>query len=134
MKISTYYAIAIPAMMVLVGVITMAVMQAQNAVGASFPGSPAYLQSATTTIVGPSGNDVLFAATPFCNNRVVTTQSTEIKVLFGDTNGLTASSVSATVGHLQAASTTVSYDAALYGCGRMVARANSSTTLTTSSF
>jgi hypothetical protein len=108
-------------------------MQAQTAVGASFPGSPAYLQSATTTILGP-GTVTMFASTPFCNNRVVTTQGTEIKVLFGDAIGLTATSVSATVGHLQAASTTVSYDASLYGCGKMVGRASASTTVTISSF
>jgi len=133
MKISTYYAITIPAIMVIAGIITALVMQAQVAVGAAFPGQQARLQTATTTILGP-GTVTLFEASNFCLNRVVTTQGTEIKVLFGDAIGLTATSVSATVGHLQAASTTVSYDSGLYGCGKMVGRANASTTVTISSF
>lgn len=133
MKISTYYAIAIPAVMVIAGIITALVMQAQVAVGAAFPGQQARLQTATTTILGP-GTVTLFPASDFCLNRVVTTQGTEIKVLFGDAIGLTATSVSATVGHLQAASTTVAYDSGLYGCGKMVGRANASTTVTISSF
>ena len=133
MKISTYYAITIPVVMVIVGIITSLVMQAQVAAGAAFPGQQARLQTATTTVLGPSAS-VLFAATDFCLNRVVTTQSQEIKVLFGDAIGLTATSVAATVGHLQAASTTVSYDAGLYGCGKMAARSIATTTVTISSF
>ena len=133
MKISTYYAIVAPLALIALGAIAFAIMQAQVAVGSAFPGQQAKLQTATTTILGP-GTVTLFAATDFCLNRVVTTQSQEIKVLFGDAIGLTATSVSATVGHLQAASTTVSYDAGLYGCGKMVGRATASTTVTISSF
>ena len=133
MKISTYYAIVLPIVLILFGIIGFAIIQAENASGAAYPGQQAYLQTATTTILGP-GTVTLFSATPYCNNRVVTTQGTEIKVLFGDATGLTATSVSATVGHLQAASTTVSYDAALYGCGKMVGRASASTTVTISAF
>lgn len=133
MKISTYYTIVIPIVLILIGAIMFAVMQAKVADGSAFPGQQAKLQTATTTILGP-GTVTLFEATDFCLNRVVTTQGQEIKVLFGDAIGLTATSVSATVGHLQAASTTVSYDSGLYGCGKMVGRAVASTTVTISSF
>jgi hypothetical protein len=133
MNIKTYYAIAIPLTVIIVGIFTFALMQAQVADGSAFPGQQAKLQIATTTILGP-GTVTLFEASDFCLNRVITTQGSEIKVLFGDAIGLTATSVSATVGHLQAASTTVSYDSGLYGCGKMVGRASASTTVTTSSF
>jgi hypothetical protein len=61
MKTSTYYAIVTPIVLILLGAIMFAVMQAQVADGSAFPGQQAKLQTATTTILGP-GTVTLFEA------------------------------------------------------------------------
>lgn len=56
---------------------------------------------------------ILFA-TSTCATRVITTVASPIMLTFSDVQGKVPSG---TTGHLQAASTTVAYDADLYGCG-----------------
>lgn len=98
---------------------------------------PVHLQVATTTAVGPDSVVTLFddETSPTCHSRVITTSSQGIRLSFGDTAGFGSTTLSNTVGHYQAASTSVVYDSALYGCGLMSAIGLvSSTTITISSF
>ncbi len=70
--------------------------------------------SSTITLSGTSG--VAFASSTDCTNRVVTVPPAGgARINFGDNAGIVPS---ATVGHMQAASTTVYYDSGLYGCGQ----------------
>lgn len=107
--------------------------------GSAPSGQSSYLQSATTTATGPQQIKKIFSATTNCKARVISTRETALMVVFGATTTLNAgdigtSSVSATIGHVQAASTTVAYDGGIYGCGEWWAFGFSSTTITTSSF
>lgn len=52
-------------------------------------------------------------ATSTCATRVISTRESAITLTFSDNQGVTPT---ATYGHVQAASTTVAYDAAQYGC------------------
>lgn len=62
----------------------------------------------------------LFAtSTSNCISRTVTTLGDAITIKIGDHAGFTLTS---SQGHLQIASTTVSYDSAVYGCGLWTAR------------
>lgn len=80
---------------------------------------------ATTTVLGPQGASVvknqLFAANALCTSRVITTPGTSaIVISFDDipsAGNIGSTTVGAGVGHLQAASTSVAYDAEIYGCG-----------------
>lgn len=57
-----------------------------------------------------------FATSTLCGSRVISTGPLAIRIGFMD--GATATPSS---GHVQAASTTVAYDAQVYGCGRYTA-------------
>lgn len=113
------------------------------AIGAGFIGYQVHQQTGTTTTVGTTPV-TLFAdqSNAVCHSRVVTTQGLGINISFGEVlvaNSTTSwtfssSSLSNSVGHWQAPSTTVAYDAGLYGCGRMTARATGNTPVTISSF
>lgn len=109
-----------------------------SAIGAAFPGTISYLQIATTTAVGPQdGEDTIFASNDSCKARVITTRGdSAIMLSFGDkTNGdFSSTTLAATIGHLQSASTTVVYDSSLYGCGRWTAYAWVSSTISVSEF
>jgi len=97
---------------------------------------PSHIQSATTTTVGPDTIVTIFddQVSATCNSRVISTTDSAIMISFGDVSGFGSTTVSATAGHWQPASTTVAYDSALYGCGLYSAYGYSSTTLTVSSF
>ena len=98
--------------------------------------TPVHIQSATSTSVGIYAPVTLFAdeSSPTCHNRVVSTNH-DIRLSFDQVTGHGSSTLSATVGHIQLASTSVSYDSALFGCGQMTARAiTATTTVTISSF
>ena len=126
------------AMLVLAGVIMFKPFN--SAQGAAFTGLASYLQTATTTTVGPQGNAgaaITIAAAQTdgsCKARVVTTTSQGIMISFGDTTGFGSTTIGGQAGHLQAASTTVAYDGGIYGCGRMSAYGFASTTITVSQF
>lgn len=133
MKLSHY-------IFVLVGIALLGTLfvATQNVSGESFTGTAANPRLATTTVVGPQGSAVvktqIFAANTACKSRVVTTDGTSaIRISFTaiPTSGNVGSTtVGATVGHIQLASTTVSYDSGIYGCGTWNAWAWASTTLT----
>lgn len=100
--------------------------------------SPVTPRIATTTTVGPQGATVvktqLFAANASCKSRVISTVGTAIMISFDDIAGagnVGSTTVSGTIGHVQGASTTVAYDAGLFGCGVWNAWATASTTITT---
>lgn len=93
---------------------------------------------ATTTTVGPQGASVvktqIFAANTSCKSRVISTVGTAIMISFDDIAGagnVGSTTVSGTVGSVQGASTTVAYDAELFGCGVWNVWATASTTITT---
>lgn len=89
-------------------------------------------QYATTTQVGPQYDQTVAAANPNCAARIIGTQAQPIMLIFADpTNGdISSSTISQSVGFIQAASTTVSYDSGIYGCGRVIGYAAASTTIT----
>ena len=80
--------------------------------------------SSTQFSLAAGGLAQQIAATTTCASRIVTTGAAGAGLSFND-QVLNATSI----GHWQAASTTVSYDGALYGCGVMRARANGATSL-----
>lgn len=103
----------------------------------AFASAPSGLNATVATTspltIGPTDaiNVPLFGATTTTNNgcaaRVVTTTATPIMLEFTISASTTASG---TVGHLQAASTTVVYDGGQYGCGLWTAYAFGTTTIT----
>lgn len=113
------------------------VLSTQNADGAAFTGTASNVRMSTTTVVGPQGSAVVktqvFAANAACKSRVITTDGTSaIRISFKDIPGsgnIGSTTVGATVGHLQLASTTVAYDSEIYGCGTWNIWAWASTTL-----
>lgn len=121
---------------IILGAIIFAYSQTQSATGAGWLGFPSHIQSATTTAVGPDEVVTLFADEPnaTCHSRVITTAGSDIMISFDDVTGFGSTSLSSVVGHLQGASTTVSYDSGDYGCGLMTAYGVSSSTITISSF
>lgn len=104
-----------------------------NGLGGAQPGTAANLKVATTTAPGPQASVrvTLFAPNSACKSRVVsTTGNSAIMINLGEpatVGNLSSTSVSGTQGFWQAASTTVAYDAELYGCGRWTAFAYATT-------
>ena len=103
---------------------------------------PVAQQLATSTVVGPQGTAVvknqIFAENGACKSRVITTDGTSaIRISFDDiasAGNLGSTTVRATLGFLQLASTTKEYDSAIYGCGVWNGWAWASTTLTVAEF
>lgn len=118
--------------------------QAQQVQGEAFTGQISQIDSATTTTVGPDGNQggnavTLFSKGTDCDGRAITVPGgAGIMISFSDSlsrpQNISSTTLSASIGHYQAGSTTVMYDSGLYGCGRVTAWAWSSTTLTVSEF
>ena len=78
--------------------------------------SATVLQVATTSIASVGTTASTLFATSTCAARVISTVEKPIMLTFSDYAGQTPTG---TFGHLQSASTTVNYDAGLYGCGRV---------------
>lgn len=98
-------------------------------VGASAPsGLPATVIDSFTKQVGPQGNTLISTSTPSCSSRVVSTVAKPVMLVFTRSASTT---VSATYGHLQGASTTVAYDSGLYGCNQITAYGFDATTTIT---
>jgi hypothetical protein len=105
--------------------------------GAAFTGQPAFLQIATSTIMQSGVAKTIATSTAQCNSRIITVGgASSLMLVFGDTsNGdLSSTTLTGTVGHWQAASTTVAYDSGLYGCGRVSARSYADVPVTISQF
>src|SRR3990167_3817136 len=69
---------------------------------------------ATSSTVTVSTAAVTAFATSTCASRIVTTNAQPIRFEFSDRDGFVLSTA---IGHTQLASTTVAYDASVYGCG-----------------
>lgn len=122
---------------VMLGILAIFSLSTPNADGAAFTGTASNVRMSTTTVVGPQGSAVVktqvFAANAACKSRVITTDGTSaIRISFKDipTSGnIGSTTVGASVGHIQLASTTVEYDSGIYGCGTWNIWAWASTTL-----
>ena len=133
--------LALPLTLLALGILVLAGVllfkPINNALGGAFTGSASYLQVATTTTVGPSAARItVFAAKTdgSCKARVITTNYGGIFLSFGDTTGFGSTTITNGVGHWQAASTTVTYDGELFGCGLVTGYATASTSITVSEF
>lgn len=73
---------------------------------------PATVATSSNPTVGTTAT--LVFATSTCASRIVTTVASPVMITFSDRIGQTPTGA---FGHLQAASSTVSYDASEYGCG-----------------
>lgn len=87
----------------------------EKADAAAWPNTSATVATTSAQAVTAVTAELLFATSTAnsCLARVITTQGDGIKLTFSDYNNPTPSN---TVGHFQAASTTVAYDASIYGC------------------
>lgn len=92
------------------------------AAGSAPTGLSTSLAISNVISVGPGGaetggsNTQIATSSPNCTSRVVTTYSRPIAISFGTSSLYALATSSLQQGMLQAASTTVSYDAGLYGC------------------
>lgn len=109
--------------------------------GAAMPGTAARMDMSTTTTVGPdvTPRTRIFTSDTDCKARVITTPGTSaITLAFEEApsgmGNMSSTTLSGAVGHLQAASTTETYDAEIYGCGNWYAYGFASTTITVSEF
>lgn len=87
------------------------------------------IATSSTIAVGPQEDITIFDSNRYCANRAVSTLASAIMLSFHS-----AINPSASVGHLQAASTTVEYDSDLWGCGTVTAYGFSSSTITLTQF
>lgn len=79
--------------------------------------------------VGPQNATTLVSRASNCTSRVISTASTSVMLSF-----ISSLTPTAVYGHPQAASTTVAYDNATYGCGAITAWASASSTVTVGTF
>lgn len=120
----------------LVAYFVIDIYSAQQALGSAFTGSTAVQSTATTTVVGPQSKITIFSATKACTARAIgINDGTGVGIRFITADPAGVSSISSTtlttqIGLSQAGSTTVTYDSGLNGCGRWVAMASASTTIT----
>lgn len=96
-----------------------------QATASAFPGGQANV--ATSTAYSAPASAIVVAATSSCAARVITTEGSAIMLTFSD---LVGGSPTGSVGHWQAASTTVAYDGGQYGCGLVKAFSYTAQTLT----
>lgn len=86
----------------------------------AFASAPSGLPAtvATSSIASVSSTATTIFATSTCASRIITTVANPIMLTFSDYSGQTPTG---SFGHLQAASTTVTYDSGQYGCGAVKA-------------
>lgn len=90
-------------------------------------GLPATVATSSNPSVTTSATVAIAATSTNCAARIIsTTGATGIMLTFAD---ITGENPSATVGHWQAASTTVVYDSGLFGCGAVKAYSGVTQTL-----
>lgn len=110
--------------------------------GGAANGLPATIATSTVLTVGTTAITVWStdASNGSCSSRVITTTGKPIMISFGNRPNYPAgnratSTASATQGHYQAASTTVAYDASIYGCGTVgIYGFDAASTITVSQF
>lgn len=125
--------IILAGVIVIIGLVVYGFKAEQPQLKGATSGLPSYLAIATTTAVGPQEVKTIFSSNSICTSRVVGTAGQAVMLTFGDpVNGdVSSTTLTSMVGHWQGASTTVSYDAGIYGCGRWSAFGIASTTITT---
>lgn len=82
---------------------------------------------ATTSQAAVTSTASTIIATSSCSSRIISTVASPIMLTFTDNQGAIPTGV---FGHIQAASTTVVYDAGLYGCGAVKAYSFTAATIT----
>lgn len=85
----------------------------------------AIMATSSTIQVGPQQDKTLFTSNYSCASRVISTAQQAIMLAFSSTINPGGDQ-----GHWQAASTTVAYDSAIYGCTAVTAYAAASSTIT----
>lgn len=95
------------------------------------PGLVARIATSSNPTVSTSVAAPIFATStsPMCSSRIVSTTGSAVMLYFSDILGQRPSFNS---GHVQAASSTVMYDAELYGCSAVYAYGFTSTVITVS--
>lgn len=98
----------------LVGMLGVTILMLLN-FNVAFGSAPSGLQAsvATTSVNAVTNTQSLVFATSSCSARIITTSASNIMVTFGDKQGVVPTG---SIGHIQAASTTVTYDGGVYGC------------------
>lgn len=98
------------------GILALVLLYAASLSVTAEAGAPDGIAAIVATSSEPTvaaSAQVLFS-TSTCMSRVISTSASPIMLTFSDWNG---SSPTALIGAVQAASTTVVYNASLYGCG-----------------
>lgn len=111
----------------LVGIICGGIMlRSQTVLGSAPSGLPASIASSSLELALGGGAQSILNANTTCASRIITSSSSPLRLSFGSTTlgSLTptagqfgTTSITATAGNVQAASTTLVYDSGLYGCG-----------------
>lgn len=87
--------------------------------------TPVRAATSSSLQLGPQQNKTLFALNQSCGSRIVATAGQGIMLAFDG-----VSTPGASIGHWQPASTTVAYQANVFGCGPVTGYAGASTTVT----
>ena len=98
--------------------ISLFALQQKGLLGGATSGLYSIAATSSRITIGTSSPTTLFESTSNCTNRIITTKSQRIKLLFDNlfsTSTLLTDSVA--TGHDQAASTTEHYDSETFGCG-----------------
>lgn len=88
-----------------------------NALAGAPSGLPATVATTSQQVITSTASLVFATSTTNCAARIVSaTASGHLMISFSDLQGIVPT---ATLGHIQATSTTVAYDSGIYGCGAM---------------
>lgn len=87
------------------------------------------IASSSLVVVGPQNVQTIAPVASNCVDRVISTVGTAIQLGFGG-----AVVPTGTTGHVQGASTSITYNNGDYGCGAITGYAAASTTITVSTF
>jgi len=115
------------AVVLVCGLVASIVKSTRTAYGAAPSGLIATVASTSQSAV--SATAITLFATSTCTSRTISTLGAPIMLTFSDITGQTPT---ASLGFVQGASTTVTYDAELYGCGRVRAYSFGSQSITIS--
>lgn len=129
---SKIYSISILTVSVVLMFIAFVFYQTQSVQSSGYVGLAVTQRMATTTTVGPDTEVNIFNALPSCTARTIATNHSAITFITGEpTNGdLSSTTLTASNGLIQAASTTVTYEAGMNGCGEWWALGTASGTIT----
>jgi hypothetical protein len=99
----------------------------QRVQGNGFIGVTVNVASSTSQIIPARTARVLFATSTPCTTRIITSRASPLMLTFSNYNNASPTGV---FGHYQAASTTVAYEAGVYGCGLVKVYADVADTIT----